>query len=323
MFPGFVEIQFPRPGNLVSQTFLIGKDELFFMNWIDKLEKKFGRYAIHNLMYYVIILYALGYVINVMAPDFYTGYLSLDPTAILHGQIWRIVTFIIYPPSTGLFFFLISMYLYYSIGKVLELQWGAFRFNLYLLTGMLLHVVAAFLSCYVFGANIGPMFGTYYLNYSLFFAFAATYPNMQFLLFFIIPIKAKWLGIINAVYFGVTIVAGFAAPYLSVQTLLTLYQAGIIAHPAYAVMALVSLGNFLIFFFGMKNMRRYSPKEVHRRQVYNRSVQQGEKRASVHRCAVCGRTEKDGDDLVFRYCSKCNGNYEYCQDHLFTHEHVK
>ena len=232
MFPGFVEIQFPRPGNLVSQTFLIGKDELFFMNWIDKLEKKFGRYAIHNLMYYVIILYALGYVINVVAPDFYTGYLSLDPTAILHGQIWRIVTFIIYPPSTGLFFFLISMYLYYSIGKVLEMQWGAFRFNLYLLTGMLLHVVAAFLSCYVFGANIGPMFGTYYLNYSLFFAFAATYPN-------------------------------------------------------------------------------------------NRSVQQGEKRASVHRCAVCGRTEKDGDDLVFRYCSKCNGNYEYCQDHLFTHEHVK
>lgn len=117
------------------------------MNWIDKLEKKFGRYAIHNLMYYVIILYALGYVINVVAPDFYTGYLSLDPTAILHGQIWRIVTFIIYPPSTGLFFFLISMYLYYSIGRVLEMQWGAFRFNLYLLTGMLLHVVAAFLSC--------------------------------------------------------------------------------------------------------------------------------------------------------------------------------
>ena len=293
------------------------------MNWIDKLEKKFGRYAISNLMYYVIILYALGYVISVVAPDFYIGYLSLDPTAIMRGQIWRIVTFIIYPPSSGLFFFLISMYLYYSIGKVLEMQWGAFRFNLYLLTGVLLHVVAAFLSCYVFGANIGPMFGTYYLNYSLFFAFAATYPDMQFLLFFIIPIKAKWLGIINAIYFGVTILAGFAAPYLSYTSKLALIQAGIIPHPAFAVMALVSLGNFLIFFFGMKNMRRYSPKEVHRRQVYSRSVQQGEKRASVHKCAVCGRTEKDGEDLVFRYCSKCNGNYEYCQDHLFTHEHVK
>ncbi len=293
------------------------------MNWIDKLEKKFGRYAIHNLMYYVIILYALGYVINVLAPDFYTGYLSLDPTAILHGQIWRIVTFIIYPPSTGLFYFLISMYLYYSIGKVLEMQWGAFRFNLYLLTGVLLHVVAAFLSCYVFGANIGPMFGTYYLNYSLFFAFAATYPDMQFLLFFIIPIKAKWLGIINAIYFGVTIVAGFAGPFLPYNALVTLVQAGIIPIPAYAVMALVSLGNFLIFFFSIKKMRHRSPREVHRRQVYNRKVQQGEKQAAIHKCAICGRTEKDGEDLVFRYCSKCNGNYEYCQDHLFTHEHVK
>lgn len=293
------------------------------MNWIDKLEKKFGRYAIHNLMYYVIILYALGYVINVLAPDFYTGYLSLDPTAIVRGQIWRIVTFIIYPPSTGLFYFLISMYLYYSIGKVLEMQWGTFRFNLYLLTGVLLHVVAAFLSCYVFGANIGPMFGTYYLNYSLFFAFAATYPDMQFLLFFIIPIKAKWLGILNAVYFGVTIVAGFAGPYLPYNALMALIQAGIIPIPAFAVMALVSLGNFLIFFFSMKKMRRYSPRQVHRRQVYSRSVQQGEKQTHMHKCAICGRTEKDSEDLVFRYCSKCNGNYEYCQDHLFTHEHIK
>ena len=120
-----------------------------------------------------------------------------------------------------------------------------------------------------------------------------------------------------------TIVAGFAAPYLSQTMILSLYQAGIIAHPAYAVMALVSLGNFLIFFLGMKGVRRYTPKEVHRRQAYARSVQQGAKKATVHKCAVCGRTEKDGDDLVFRYCSKCNGNYEYCQDHLFTHEHVK
>ena len=88
-------------------------------------------------------------------------------------------------------------------------------------------------------------------------------------------------------------------------------------------MALVSLANFLIFFFGMRSMRRYNPKEIYRRKVYTKSVKQGQKSAATHRCAVCGRTEKDGDDLVFRFCSKCNGNYEYCQDHLFTHEHVK
>ncbi len=293
------------------------------MNLLDKLERKFGRYAIHNLMYYIIILYALGYVIVTFAPQFYVQYLSLDPTMILRGQIWRIITFIIYPPNTGLFYFLISMYLYYSIGRILEAQWGAFRFNLYFFTGVLLHVVAAFISCYVFGANIGPAFGTYYLNYSLFFAFAATYPDMQFLLFFIIPIKAKWLGIINGIYFGVTIVAGFLANYLPYSVLIGLMNAGIIAHPAYSAMALVSLANFLIFFFGMRSMRRYNPKEIYRRKVYTKSVKQGQKSAATHRCAVCGRTEKDGDDLVFRFCSKCNGNYEYCQDHLFTHEHVK
>lgn len=293
------------------------------MNLLDKLERKFGRYAIHNLMYYIIILYALGYVIVTFVPQFYVQYLSLDPTMILRGQIWRIITFIIYPPNTGLFYFLISMYLYYSIGRILEAQWGAFRFNLYFFTGVLLHVAAAFISCYVFGANIGPAFGTYYLNYSLFFAFAATYPDMQFLLFFIIPIKAKWLGIINGIYFGVTIVAGFLANYLPYSVLIGLMNAGIIAHPAYSAMALVSLANFLIFFFGMRSMRRYNPKEIYRRKVYTKSVKQGQKSAATHRCAVCGRTEKDGDDLVFRFCSKCNGNYEYCQDHLFTHEHVK
>ena len=293
------------------------------MNLLDKLERKFGRYAIHNLMYYIIILYALGYVIVTFVPQFYVQYLSLDPTMILRGQIWRIITFIIYPPNTGLFYFLISMYLYYSIGRILEAQWGAFRFNLYFFTGVLLHVVAAFISCYVFGANIGPAFGTYYLNYSLFFAFAATYPDMQFLLFFIIPIKAKWLGIINGIYFGVTIVAGFLANYLPYSVLIGLMNAGIIAHPAYSAMALVSLANFLIFFSGRRSMRRYNPKEIYRRKVYTKSVKQGQKSAATHRCAVCGRTEKDGDDLVFRFCSKCNGNYEYCQDHLFTHEHVK
>ncbi len=293
------------------------------MNWIDKLEKKFGRYAIRNLMYYIIILYALGYIIHTFAPEFYYAYLSLDPTAILRGHVWRLVTFIIYPPSMELFWFLISMYLYYSIGRTLEYQWGTFRFNLYFFTGILLHVAAAFICQYVFGVNFGVMFGTYWLNNSLFLAFAATYPNMQFILFFLIPIKAKALGIIYGIYFGIEIVAGFLAAVLPNAMIMGLYQIGILAHPAYAVMALLSLGNFLLFFFGMKNMRRYSPKEVHRRRTYTKSVQQGQKAAATHKCAICGRTEKDGDNLEFRYCSKCNGNYEYCQEHLFTHEHVK
>ncbi len=290
---------------------------------IEKLERKFGKYAISNLMYYIIILYAVGWVLQVFAAGFYETYLCLDPTRILRGQVWRLVTFVIYPPSTNVFYFLIGLYLYYSIGKTLEYQWGTFRFNLYFFTGVLLHILAAFICCYVFKANLGVMFGTYYLNFSLFFAYAATYPDTTFLLFFIIPIKAKWLGIVNGVYFGITILAGFFTNLFPFSVLVGLAQAGIIAHPAYSVMALVSLGNFLLFFFGMKNMRRYSPKEIHRRKRYASSVRQGQRTVNTHKCAICGRTEKDGDYLEFRFCSKCKGNKEYCQDHLFSHEHVK
>ncbi len=290
---------------------------------IEKLERKFGKYAIPNLMYYIIILYGVGWVLQVFAAGFYEAYLSLDPTLILKGQIWRLVTFLVYPPSTDIFYFLLGMYLYYSIGKTLEYQWGPFRFNLYFFTGVVLHIIAAFVCCYIFRANLGVMFGTYYLNMSLFFAYAATYPDATFLLFFIIPIKAKWLGIINGVYFGLTILAGFFTRFFSLSMLMGLAQAGIIAHPAYSVMALVSLGNFLLFFFGMRNMRRYSPKAVYRRKRYTQSVQKGQRAVNTHKCAICGRTEKDGENLEFRFCSKCKGNYEYCQDHLFTHEHVK
>ncbi len=148
---------------------------------------------------------------------------------------------------------------------------------------------------------------------------------MQFLLFFIIPIKAKWLGIINAVYLlwrnyrgGICSTVSFGSDDSDADSGGHHRPSGLCGHGSGVPW---QLPDFLLQYENA--MRRYSPKEVHRRQVYNRSVQQGEKRASVHRCAVCGRTEKDGDDLVFRYCSKCNGNYEYCQDHLFTHEHVR
>ena len=105
------------------------------MNWLDKLERKFGRYAIHNLMYYIIILYAVGFVFQMINPSFYYNYLSLDAAAILHGQIWRIVTFIIQPPSSSLLFIIIVLYFYYVLGSNLERTWGAFRFNVYFFSG--------------------------------------------------------------------------------------------------------------------------------------------------------------------------------------------
>ena len=113
------------------------------MNWLTKLERKFGRFAIPNLMYYIIICYGAGFILTFINPTFYYQYLSLDAGAILHGQIWRIITFIIQPPSTNFIFIILVLYCYYMIGKQLEMAWGAFRFNLYFFAGMFFHVIAA------------------------------------------------------------------------------------------------------------------------------------------------------------------------------------
>ncbi len=125
-------------------------------NWLSKLERKFGRYAVPNLMYYIIILYAAGFILNILNPDFYYQFLSLDARAVLHGQIWRVVTFIIQPPSGSAVFIVFALYLYYMIGQQLEQAWGPFRFNLYFFSGMLFHVIAALLAYVITGGCAVP-----------------------------------------------------------------------------------------------------------------------------------------------------------------------
>ncbi len=290
------------------------------MKWMNKLELKFGKYAIPNLMYYIIILYVVGFALSIIAPGFYEQYLAIDAYAILHGQVWRLITFIIQPPSTNIIFVIFTLYLYYMIGKTLEYVWGTFRFNLYYFMGVIFHILAAMLTYFIFGVSL-PV-GTFYLNLALFLAFVMLNPNQQFLLFGILPIKAKYLAYVDIAFFIYTILQAFMPAYGGSPVFGWYYQAN-------ALEAFVSFLNFLIFFFSSAQMRRFSPKEVKRKQVYHKEVRAGQREMKYgnggtrHKCAVCGRTELDGDDLEFRYCSKCNGNYEYCQDHLFTHEHVK
>ena len=290
------------------------------MNFLNKLEKKYRKYAIPNLMYFIIILYGIGFVLDYINPYFYIQYLSLNAAEILHGQIWRIVTFLIQPPSNNLIFLIIALYFYYMIGRTLEQTWGSFRFNLYFFTGVLFHVIAALLIYLVTGQVY--MLGTSYLNLSLFFAFAAVYPDMEFLLFYILPVKAKWLAWIDGAFFIWTIIQGFLPSYGGTYT----------SYRASAFAAAISILNFVIFYVSTRNYAQFSPKQQKRRREFKKQMKarpqnhysaQPDGRVPKHRCAVCGRTELDHPELEFRYCSKCNGNYEYCQDHLFTHEHVK
>jgi hypothetical protein len=285
------------------------------MNFIDKLNRKYARFAIHNLMLYIIILYATGFFINMINPMFYLQYLSLDVEKILHGQVWRLITFIIQPESSNLLFLALELYLYYMIGSNLERAWGAFRFNLYYLSGLIFNILAAFILYLITGQNF--IVGLTYINRSLFFAFAALYPNVQFLILYIIPVKVKYLAYIY----------GAVITYEIITSIMS-------GNYAIGIAIAVSLGNFLIFFLSTRNYRRISPSEIKRKSSYRRDVRtatggnnvvefRGKKTTTRHKCAVCGRTELDDDNLEFRFCSKCDGNYEYCMDHLFTHEHVK
>jgi hypothetical protein len=284
------------------------------MKFLNNLERKFGRFAIHDLMRYIITLNVLGVFLGVLDPTnnfgIYTQYLSLDIGKVMQGQIWRLFTFILKPGLSradiinpiNIFFFAVTLYLYFMIGNSLENAWGAFRFNLYYLSGILLNIVAAVLVYAAFGASYD--FGLTYVNESMFLAFAALFPNMELLLFFVLPVKVKWFGILYGVMIVWEIFTNFVAGnYIA------------------ALAIIIAFANFLIFFLSSRNYRKISPKEYQRKAKFKRNIQNSSS-ITRHKCAVCGRTEKDDENLEFRFCSKCEGNYEYCSDHLFSHEHV-
>ena len=301
---------------------------------MSKLEKKLGKYAIKNISLYLIVCYAIGYILLIFSENnpFFSEVLmmlTLDPyKIIMEFQIWRLVTWLIIPPSGFDFWVIISLYFYWSLGTSLEHTWGTYRYNVYLFTGFLCTIVGSFLYLLIRTWQVYPAyeqlgapfvavmelvgmeaaftFSTFYVNMSILLLFAFTFPDVQVLLMFIVPIKVKWLGVAYAVMLGYDIVrAAIAGAYPIVISII------------------MSLLNFVIFFILHKRRkRRISPAQMKRRVVYRAQTHRANT-VSRHKCAICGRTEADGEHLEFRYCSKCAGNYEYCQDHLFTHTHVK
>lgn len=275
-------------------------------NWLDKMERRFGRYAIRNLTMYLLAGYAIGYLLSFTMPQLLT-YFTLEPALILKGQVWRLLSWVIIPPNDNIIFVIFMMLLYYSLGNMLESYWGAFRYNVYIFSGILFTVIGAFIVNGLIGGitGFGSLYSTYYINMSIFLACASIMPDYQLLLYGIIPIKMKWLAILDVVLLAVDAVQG-----------------GLIIR----IVIIASLLNFIIFFFCNRNLRGHSPKQAARRKKFQKQISRPQNQyagGAKHRCAVCGRTELDDPTLEFRYCSKCNGNYEYCQDHLFTHEHVK
>ena len=293
------------------------------MNQHNGLRRKLEKYAIPNLTLYLIICYGIGYLMQYLVPAGYQ-YLMLDPFLVLKGQVWRLVTWILIPPdSSNIFFVLITLYLYYSLGGLLERIWGTYKYNVYLFSGLLFTILGAFVLCgysvlmgaqptmytglYLLNNGSAVYFGqfsTYYINMSIFLACAASIPDEQVLLMFLFPINVKWIGIVYGIILLVNCIQGGIATWIVV---------------------IFSLLNFLVFFLRSKGKMHLSVGQIKRQQEFHQKMRAAGQTKGItrHKCAVCGRTELDGDDLEFRFCSKCNGNYEYCQYHLFTHEHVK
>lgn len=336
--------------------------------FLNNMERKFGKWAIPNLTMVLIFCYVAGYALQMINPNA-AQFMELEPGYILRGQIWRLITWIVIPPYTmstrgfGIFFTIIMLFFYFSIGNTLERTWGTFRYNVYIFGGMMFTLIAAFICYFVFSAiaggpvMVGQFFTTYYVVMSMFLGFAATFPDSRVYLYFIIPIKVKWLGVL---YFALMV-------YECGQYFRLVLQ-GNIYYWVPIIAFIASMMNFFIFFFSTRDFKHYSPQNMKRRHDYNRQMEAGRRQFSEnihrmrngegsadqtndgqpggsgsesrfgfsgrgsalrpgtnvprHRCEICGRTELDDPDLEFRFCTKCQGNHEYCMEHLFTHVHI-
>ena len=169
---------------------------MYEQTFLEKLNRKFGRFAIRNLMAIIVCGMAAVFLLDLYLTHekgiYFSSYLTFDRAAILSGQFWRILSFIFLPPDSSVVFIVFSLYFYWLIGSALENQWGSFRVDLFYLCGILATIAVGFITGYALND---------YLNLSLFFAFALVYPDFQIMLFFLVPIKVKYLAFIDAVYF--------------------------------------------------------------------------------------------------------------------------
>ena len=271
------------------------------------------RFGIPNLMRVIVIGNVAVYVLMLLtqANDANAlSFLTFNLNALLHGEVWRLVTFVFVPAYSSPFALLISLYFYYWIGSTLERQWGTAKFNLYYISGALLTVLGVVLASLITGNPYLTAAGTGYVNLSMFFAFAFLFPDTTVLLFFILPVKMKWLAYLDGALFAFDIIKAIGAHN----------WAGV-------ELPIVALLNFAVFIWPevhyLKERAKYqnSRKTVQFRQAQQQQAKQAQQQGYRHKCAVCGRTDTDYPDLQFRYCSKCVGYHCFCQDHIFNHVH--
>ena len=304
--------------------------------WLDRFCYNHPRFGIPELMKYIAIGNVAVFIADMLMNGMLTSWIAFMPEQILRGEIWRLVTFVFVPVSSGgytifgqTFFFALATFFYYWIGTALERQWGTTRFTVFYGLGVILNIVAGFV---IYAVLVGQLTGVgvaaaqarsylrtlstismTYVNMSLFFSFATLYPDMRVFLYGIIPIKVKWLAWLDVLFF----VWSIGSYLLDGQW-------------AMALAPVIAILNYLIFFWedlarslnlGREKVRHRTSAQTINFKKAQKEVQQ--RKGYLHKCAVCGITDADDPNMELRYCSKCNGYYCYCMRHINNHTHVQ
>ncbi len=272
-------------------------------------------FGIPRLMFYVVICNAVIYVLSLFSSYSAVSFLAFHWASIKSGEVWRLFTFFLMPgysSASQAIWMLLFLYFYYMLGTTLEREWGTAKFTLYYFSGVFLTLLTGVILGIVQGD--AWMAGAMYVNLSLFFAFAALYPDTTFYILFIIPVKAKYLAWIDAALFAVSVVTSLLA-----------------GNVLEAVLPVAAILNFFVFFWPeitglISRNRARTRRQVSHQTIRFHEAARAQKRAEEergyrHKCTVCGRTDADYPDLEFRYCSRCAGYHCYCQDHIFNHVH--
>lgn len=287
-----------------------------FMKSLNKAINRFcyrhPHFGIPRLMLYITFISAAVYLLGLMdTTNTLYSLLVFSPALIIRGQIWRLVTWIFITDGSNLLFEALILYFYYFIGNALESQWGTGRFTFYYLIGVALHIIYGFVMWAILGSGFTALcglFSSYYLNFSMFFAFATLFPEHRVLLFFFIPLKIKWLALVDAAFFIYNIIVmPFPINLLPVVAVLNF---------------LIFCGEYLRGAFVPVRARAQSNVVNFRREVKKAQSRQ-ESQPYRHKCAVCGRTDVSDPQLEFRFCSRCDGYHCFCMDHINNHVHFK
>ncbi len=286
------------------------------MKAIDRFCYKHPKLGIPDLMKYIVLANAAVFVLDLFTNNFFTYLLMFHYESIMHGQVWRLLTFILVPSIGGagsvgaglminVLLFAMTSFFYYSIGTTLERYMGSTKFTVFYSLGVIFNMV--------FGLVTHAGVNMYYINMSMFFSFAVLYPETRVLLYGIIPLKIKWLAWLDAALFAYDIVTYLRYGYVLM-----------------ALMPIVAILNFFLFFGGellggAKYKKDVFAHKTSRQTVNFKKAQKDikQRKGYLHKCTVCGITDADHPNMEFRYCSRCNGYYCYCMDHINNHAHVE